>query len=342
MKRRNKVTSGDQILLDHVRELQKRLIATIAVFAVGSVIGYFLFEQIVNVLRAPLGQELYYSTPTGSLGFIVKICTMVGVAFALPTLVYNVMMFLRPAFGRAMSIKQAYLLTFGSVLLAFSGIAFGYYLIIPGALHFFAGFQFDGLTALITADSYLSFVTNVIITFIIVFQIPLLMALIDRVKPLTPKRLFANEKYIILAGLVISLFVPFAFDLTTSLLIALPIVVLYNISIIMIIWQHNYSRRRQEIESRNLAAELDIDNALMDRMLNWTDDEVDDGGYEATPNMDNTSVKRAGMEISKSNRKTIETMKKEVMERRMKIELEREARLNALPKVFSVISDVRK
>ena len=340
MKRRNKVTSGDQTLLDHVRELQKRLIATVAVFVVGSVIGYLLFEQIVNILRAPLGQELYYSTPAGSLGFIVKICTMVGVAFALPTLVYNIMMFLRPAFGRAMSIKQAYFLAAGSVFLAFSGIAFGYYLIIPGALHFFAGFQFNGLTALITADSYLSFVTNVIITFTIVFQIPLLMVLIDRIKPLTPKRLFANEKYIILAGLVISLFVPFAFDLTTSLLIALPIVVLYNISIVMIMWQHNYSRRQQEIESRNLAAELDIDDALIDRMLSWTGNDPEED--ETVPTSDNASVKRAGMEISKSSRTTIEAMKREVMEKRMKVELERKARLNALPKVFSVISDVHK
>jgi sec-independent protein translocase protein TatC len=346
VKRRNKVTSGDQTLLDHVRELQKRLIATVAVFVVGSVIGYLLFEQIVDILRAPLGQELYYSTPAGSLGFIVKICTMVGVAFALPTLVYNIMMFLRPAFGRAMSIKQAYFLAAGSVVLAFSGIAFGYYLIIPGALHFFAGFQFNGLTALITADSYLSFVTNVIITFIIVFQIPLLMLLIDRIKPLTPKKLFASEKYVILAGLIISLFMPFAFDLSTSLLIALPIIVLYNISIFVIIWQHNYSKRRQYIESHNLAAELEIDNAIIDEMLNLKEDIPTE--YKSVRRVESLSVKRVGMEISKSrvgsksSRKTIESMQREVTERRARIELERKARLNALPKVFSVISDFRK
>lgn len=343
MKRQSKGASGDQILLDHVRELQKRLVTTVVFFIIGSVVGYLLFEQIVDVLRYPLGQELYYSTPTGSFGFILKICAMVGTAFALPALVYNIMMFLRPAFGQAMSMGQAYCLAVGSVLLAFSGIAFGYYLIIPGALHFFAGFQVDGLSALITADSYLSFVTNVIITFIIVFQIPLLMLLIDRIKPLTPKKLFASEKYIILAGLIVSLLTPFAFDLTTSLLIALPIVVLYNLSIFMIIWQHRYQKRRQDIQSRSLAAELDIDNAIIDEMFNQTEvDELDSDQEERVAKADNSSVKRAGMEISRSSRQTIEAMQQEVRAKRQQVALERSARLNAIPKIFSVISDVKK
>ncbi len=109
---------------------------------------------------------------------------------------------------------------------------------LPGALKFFGGFQVAGLTALISADSYLSFVTNSLITFMIVFQIPLLMVIADRIKPIPPKKLLAFEKYVIVAGFVIALVVPFAFDFVTSLLIATPIIALYNISVVIIMIRH--------------------------------------------------------------------------------------------------------
>jgi sec-independent protein translocase protein TatC len=301
--------------------LQKRLLVCAVALVLGGAVGYIFFEQIVAIMRSPLGTDLYYNSPAGSFGFVVKICTMVGVAMTLPVLIYNAMMFLRPAFSRGLSLKQIYGLVLASVLLAVAGFGFGYYLVIPGALHFFAGFQVDGLSALITADSYLSFVTNVIITFAVVFQIPLVMILIDHIKPMTPKQLFASEKYVILAGLIISVFVPFALDLTTGLLIAAPIIVLYNLSILMIIWQHVSLKRKQGKATHELTSELDIDDAVLDEILSEPSITV-----EAVPSVDDhakpsypKSVSRAGMEIGRSSRAITASMERTAAARHRRI-----------------------
>lgn len=250
MKRRVRDSHTPATLLDHVHELRKRLLVSAALLVVAGIVAYFFYEEILNILRAPLDAPLYYTNPAGSFAFVMKICAMAGIAVAIPIIIYNLIMFVRPAFKEALPLKRVYVMTIGSVLLAATGVLFAFSFIIPGALHFFAGFQVDGLSALISADSYLSFVTNVIITFVLVFQIPLVLLFFDRIKPIPPKSLIKGEKWVILGALLVSLMVPFALDLTVSLLIALPIIALYNLSIALVLWQHvtvkRAARRREK------------------------------------------------------------------------------------------------
>ena len=250
MKRSKKQSPQATKLIDHVKELRKRLLVSVlALLAVG--IGvYNFYGPILDFLRSPLGTPLYYTTPGGSFAFVMKICFMGALAISIPVLVYNLIMFVRPAFEAALPKRRVILMTLASSVLAFTGAAFAFFLIVPGSLHFFAGFGQSGLSALISADSYLNFVTSVIITFIIVFQLPLLISFIDKVKPLKPSKLFKMEKWVILGSLVIALIVPFAFDVTTSLFIAAPIIVLYNVSIIVVLAQHARARRIERVLER--------------------------------------------------------------------------------------------
>lgn len=233
---------------DHLRELQKRFIVSAILLVLAGIAAYFVYEPILNLLRSPLDAPLYYSTPAGSFAFVMQICLMAALAVTIPVIIYNIIMFVRPAFEKALPLHRVYLTTVVSALLAFAGAAFGFLVIVPGALHFFAGFQVEGLSALISADSYLSFVTNVIITFVLMFQLPLIITLIDTISPLSPQRLFRMEKWVILGSLVVSFMVPFALDITTSLLIALPIIALYNVSIGIVLLRH--ARRRKAPHAR--------------------------------------------------------------------------------------------
>lgn len=345
MKRRHSGSSSEQqVLMDHIRELQMRLLVCVAVLAAAGFIGYLNYEYIFGVLRTPLGASLYYSSPSGSFGFVMKICAMVGIAAALPVIIYNLIMFLRPAFSKAIGLRQIISLTAGSVVLAAAGAAFGYLFIVPSTLRFFSGFQVDGLSALITADSYLNFVINVIITFVIVFQIPLLMTLIDRIKPITPKKLFSMEKYVILGGLTISLFVPFAMDLTTSLLIALPIIVLYNVSIVAIVWQHALVRRSERRTALSRPTDLTIEDSIFNDMFpeaalaTLVDDEKPSVLLAA-----DRKISRVSMDIRKASKgATIKSQQQQSVEaKRARVAAEREARLAAIPQAFKLISDIR-
>ncbi len=244
MKRLIKRSHPATNLFDHVRELQMRLTVSVIALVAAGVAVYFVYEPLLALLRSPLNAPLYYTSPAGSFAFVMKICFMGALALTIPIIIYNLIMFIRPVFEEKLSLKRVYATTATSAVLAIAGAVFAFVFIIPGTLQFFAGFQVSGLSALISADSYLNFVTNVIITFIIVFQLPLLITFIDSIRPLPPKKLLGMEKWVIVGSLVISLLVPFAFDLTTTLLIALPIVVLYNLSIVMVALQGVHTRRK--------------------------------------------------------------------------------------------------
>ncbi len=262
MRARLKTVPSDTLtMLDHVKELRRRLAICLVVLVVGGAIGYFFYQPILEWLKSPLSGSLYYTSPAGSFNFVIKVASMVGIALVVPVVIYQIIMFIHPALNKAFTKTRIYGYTSLSVVLAAVGAAFGFYLILPGALKFFAGFQVQGLSALIGADSYLSFVTNVMITFMIVFQIPLLLVIIDHIKPIDPMKLLKSVKWVILAGLIVSVIVPFAFDVTTSLLIAAPIVVLYCLSIVLIAARH-YIVKKKDVPVVS-EKELALDDAII-------------------------------------------------------------------------------
>lgn len=238
----SKPSSHASTLYDHVRELQFRLLASVAVLLVGGVVGYIFYNPIFQLLRTPLHAPLFYSSPAGSFLFVMKISLLVAVAIALPVIIYNLIMFMRPAFKEKLSRTRVYLTTLGSIVLAAAGAGFAFYVILPASIKFFVGFQVSGLSALIDASTYLTFVINILISFILVFQLPLVIFFIDHIKPIPPKKLLKMEKWVIIGGLLVGVIAPFSFDPTTEFLIAAPIIVLFNLSIVMIALQHAHKR----------------------------------------------------------------------------------------------------
>lgn len=247
-------TEQPTMMIHHVREIQTRLLAIAIVLITGMVVGYVFYEPLFEFIKAPLNAPLHYMSPAGSFTFIIKICLLVGVIVALPIAVYNGIMFVRPALAERLSKPRVYLTTIASLLLAGAGAAFGFLVIIPLALRFFYKFQVDGLVAIISADEYLRFVVSVIITFVVIFQLPLIISLIDHITPLPPKKLLKLEKYIIVGSVFIGVIVPFALDPTVQLLIASPIIVLYNLSIIIVAIQHAVRRRRSRRKAKEMVS----------------------------------------------------------------------------------------
>jgi len=337
MGRRNKVSSETVTMLDHVRELRWRLLIVVVVLLIGGVAGYLLYEPILQWLKSPLVGELYYNTPAGSFNFIMKVASMAGIGLAVPVIVYQLIMFIRPAFTQTFSRRRIYGYTFLSVVLALSGAAFGFYLILPGALHFFAGFQVEGLSALIGADSYLSFVTNVLITFMLVFQIPLLLVIIDHVKPIQPMKLLKAEKYVVLGGLVVSFFVPFALDITTSLLIATPIILLYNLSIVMIVWRHALQKRHSvelaEIEREELA----IDERSIAEFFGYKEIEPVSSEVQTVVAGQTQSFRGFAMEFQKSKQASIDELRSTIENERALAIAAKVARYNTPVRLQNVI-----
>ncbi len=279
MKRPIAKTQPATKLSDHIRELKIRVFVSAIALALASSLVYIFYEPVIELLRSPLGFPLYYNTPAGSFTFIIRVCLMGGLAIAMPVLVYSLIMFAQPAFPKAITKKRVYTTALMSSLLAISGAVFAFTCILPGTLRFFGGYQIGGVTALISADSYLNFVINIIVTFILVFQLPLLVSFIDIIKPLKPQKLFSYEKWVVIGSLIISLIVPFSYDIATSLLVALPIIVLFNLSIVVVLIRRiTEGRRARATAKANLIAknsavivDLPLDNFAFDSLPDLAD-----------------------------------------------------------------------
>jgi len=245
-KRQTRRPHEPAVMMHHVKELQLRFLVIALIFIAGAVLGYVFYEQLFAFLRTPLDTPLHYTSPAGSFNLIVKICLMVGVFVMIPVTVYNLIMFVQPALREKLSRLRVYSTSLASLVLASLGAAFGFFVIIPLALKFFFKFQVDGLVALISADEYLRFVVSVVITFILIFQLPLIISFIDHISPLQPKKLFKAEKFIIIGSLVVALLVPFALDPAVQFMIASPIIILYNLSIGIVLLQR-WMRRKKPV-----------------------------------------------------------------------------------------------
>lgn len=264
-KERSTTTLGD-----HLRELQLRFLACGGVLTVAGVVVFQFYTQILAFLTAPLGEHLYYTSPAGGFTFVMKICMAGALIITVPFIFFNAIMFIRPAFKDILSLKKVAFVTTTSTVLALSGAAFAYYCILPGSLIFFKGFRVSGLSALISADSYLSFLTSMIITFILIFQIPLIIGFIDTIKPLSPRKLLKLEKYVVIGSLVIALLAPFTYDFVTSILIAVPIIVLYNLSIGLVMLQHATKRKSKHPKLVEAEESIVVTESIIEEIENDT------------------------------------------------------------------------
>lgn len=228
----------EQTVRDHLRELRSRLIVCILVYVTAGVGLFFVYEPILKALSSTLGSELYYSDPAGGFSFIMKICSTGALIFTIPVIVFNLIKYIKPACEKVLTNKRIILVSVFSTLLAALGAAFAFYIILPETINFFGGFEVGGLSALISADQYLSFITSMIAVFAIVFQVPLVMLLIDTIKRITPGKMLGMEKWVVIISIVIAIITPFNYDILSSLVVAIPIVGLYNLSIVIVILNH--------------------------------------------------------------------------------------------------------
>lgn len=221
-------------LHDHIKELRNRFFGVAIIFIVVSAVAYNYKETLLYYLLKPLGdQKLIYLNPAGGFSFIFQVTMYVGVAAAVPFLIYNLYKFVAPALPDSAR-KHSVLVIMASLLLLCCGVAFGYLIAIPGALNFLNHFGDGYVTPSLTADSYLNFILAYTAGLGILFQLPLILLLIHWVHPLKPLGLFKFERYMILISFVAAAMITPTPDVVNQLIIALPIIVMYQAGVIAI------------------------------------------------------------------------------------------------------------
>lgn len=228
----------------HLLELRQRLFFVVVSVGIFSTIAYFFQHQIVNWLLAPAGnQQFIYTSVGGGIDFLFRVCLYTGIIFSIPVIIYQILRYIQPLIGK----QSLRFIVFGSLasgVLAIAGILFGYYLGLPAALGFLLNqFESGDISALITVQSYLSFVMFYLVGSSLLFQVPLVIYFINRIKPLSLRSLFRKERWVILISFIVAALVnpsPRAQDMA---ILAIPMILSYQLGI-FIVWQVNRRRTR--------------------------------------------------------------------------------------------------
>ncbi len=218
----------------HLRELYNRSIIVAVVFLLACVAGYILREPLQTTLLQPLNnQTLVYTSPAGGLNFVIKICILFGFLVSLPLLIYQVLAFIKPAHD-TISQKMVFITFFVSSLLAFCGVLFAYFVILPASLNFLEQFASDSIQSLITTDEYLSFVLLYICGLAAIFQLPLIMTLLGKVSNISAGKLLKASGYVVLVSFIFGAIITPTPDPINQGLIAGPTIVLYFVGVICV------------------------------------------------------------------------------------------------------------
>ncbi len=231
-----------QTFHDHVNELRRRILWVVLAIGVSAGIAYALRMRLVMMLQRPLGAPLFYNSPAGSFNFILKLAMTIGMFVALPVAIYHILRFVEPALP--VTIKKWFMVKVigSSFLLALAGVSFAFFLMVPMSLKFFGGYSSAQIKPLISANEYLSFVTNHMVIFALVFQIPLIVLFINWIKPFSPRKLLKYQKHVIVGAFGIAIILPFTYDPLSQFIVAIPVVVLYYISVILL-WIVNRGKK---------------------------------------------------------------------------------------------------
>jgi sec-independent protein translocase protein TatC len=223
--------------IEHIHELRSRLIWCVAALMFGSALGYVYRHQVIDIVTRPLGEQLYFSSPTGGFDFLVKVCLSVGLLITVPVMMFNLVKFIGPAIPRRIAYRTSGVVA-ASIGLAFCGGAFAYFVCLPAALHFLTQFSSGQLHSIIFANEYFSFVMLYVVGFAVLFQMPLLLLFINKITPLSPRSLIKKQRVIILASFVIAAILTPTPDPFNQTLMAAPIIGLYQTSV-GVVWQSN-------------------------------------------------------------------------------------------------------
>jgi sec-independent protein translocase protein TatC len=220
----------------HLEELRKRLITAFIAVGVGFVVSFGFKERLFGILVQPLinvmkeGENLIYTGLPEAFFTYLKVSLLTGLIVASPILLYQFWMFVAPGLYQ----KERRLMVPIVILSSFffiGGALFGYFVVFPWGFKFFMGFATETIRPLPSMKEYFGFSAKLLLAFGLVFELPLVLTFMAKLGIVSVDFLKKNRKYALLlffAGAAI-LTPP---DVITQVLMAMPLMVLYEISII--------------------------------------------------------------------------------------------------------------
>jgi sec-independent protein translocase protein TatC len=259
---------GTMPLLDHLRELRKRIIRAAFFILIFSILGFVYYNQIITTLAEPvcdlkLAQSsgsnncgsLFISGVLGPLNLQVKVAFLTGIIVSAPFWLYQLWAFIAPALHRKERRKSVLFIIAATPFFSL-GAALAYY-ILPIAIRVLFGFTPDSLNNLVRFDDYLSFVLRIILIFGLAFELPVFLVSLNLIGVLSGKAILKPWRFAIFGITVfVAAFSPTADPLSMAAL-AVPLIVFYfGAGAIALLVDKKRDRKSKQIGD-NQAADID-------------------------------------------------------------------------------------
>jgi sec-independent protein translocase protein TatC len=243
--------------LDHLEELRWHVVKALAGLAIGMILCGIFAEFIVQkVLLAPLlavGLKAQVLAPYGIVMLYIQAALVSGFILSMPNTLYWLWKFIAPGL---MPNERRYVsgIVGWTSFLFFGGCAFGYFVLVPTALTFFAGFGTANISLNIAVDRYITFLLALVLGTGLVFELPMLSYFLAKLGIMSAEfmRKYRRHAYVVI--LLIAGIVTPTPDMVTQLLMASPMFVLYEVSIFIA----KFVYKKKEKEKEQQAAEEDV------------------------------------------------------------------------------------
>jgi sec-independent protein translocase protein TatC len=229
-------------ILDHLRELRKRLLWSVLAVVITSFVCFFFIESIVEILKEPAGDiNLIFIEMTEGFSTYLRVAVMSGIVVAMPFLIYQFLMFLIPALTRQER-KAVYIILPVITVMFIGGILFAYFYLIPPATGFLLNFGSELAEPQIRVSNYIDFITRLLVAIGILFELPVLTSFLARMGIITSKWLADRRKIMIIFSFVVAAIITPTPDAVNQSIVAGTMIILYEISI----WLAKILQRKRE------------------------------------------------------------------------------------------------
>lgn len=223
---------------DHLEELRKRLIRCFVAVIIGFILTYAFKKQLFDILMGPLtpllggesGAGMIYTSLPEAFFTYLKVSALAGLMIAAPVIFYQFWMFIAP--GLYTNERRLLLPIVGlSSFFFVGGALFGYFVVFPFAFKFFLSFSAEDINAMLSMKEYLSFSAKLLIAFGLSFELPLVLTAMARLGIVTVPFLKKSRKYALVIFFIGSAIITPP-DVVSQVMMAFPLMLLYEISII--------------------------------------------------------------------------------------------------------------
>ena len=244
---------------EHLEELRWRIVKMMAGIVLGGIICWIFIDFLVstvllspvvrlNASLAPGQQPLHLQNlkPFGQLFLYMEVALVGGVLLSLPNVLYQVWAFIAPGL---MPNERKYVrsIVFFSSFCFLAGTAFAYFVMLPAALQFFAGFGTPTIENNIAINEYMSFVISVLLAAGVVFELPMVSWFLSKIGILRPEFMRKYRRHSIVVIFILAAFLTPGTDPVSQILLAVPLLFLYEFSILVSVWAWKGKKKQETV-----------------------------------------------------------------------------------------------